>query len=72
MLTLGKNDTVKLAGRTSFDFKTGVVTAVNKTDLGRKELTTLSVGYQENLSRKGVDSAQTVKTFLGQVGVCVD
>ena len=62
----------KLAGRTSFDLKTGIVTAVSKTEDGKKERQTLSLGFKENLSHKGVDSAQTVRTFLAQVGACVD
>ena len=35
-------------------------------------LETFSLGFKENVSHKGVDSSETVMTFLGQVGACVD
>ena len=38
VLTLGTDDTKKLAGRTTFDVKTGIVTAVTKSDEGKNEM----------------------------------
>ena len=64
VLTLGTDDTKKLAGMTSFDLKTGIVTAESKSDEGRKERSTLSLGYKENISHQGLDSAETVRVFL--------
>ena len=70
-LTLGTEDTTKLAGRSSFEVKTGTVTAVKPTKESKKRKT-FSLGFHENLSQKGAYSAVTIKTSLGQIGVCVD
>ena len=35
---VGTDDTKKLAGRTTFDVKTGIVTAVTKSDEGKNEM----------------------------------
>ena len=32
----------------------------------------MSLGFKENLSHQGVYSAKAVRTFLGQVGACID
>ena len=72
VVTLGTDDTVKFAGESSFDVKTGSVTVNGESEDGSKERETLSLGHKENLSHEGVDSAKTIRTFLSQVGACVD
>ena len=72
VLTLGTDDTVKLAGRTAYGVKTGVVTVINSFDSGKKARKTFSLGFKENVSHKGVDSAETIMTFLGQIGACLN
>ena len=47
-------------GRTIVDVKTGTVTAVTKSEKGRNERETFSLGFKENLSHEGIDSAMTV------------
>ena len=72
MLTLGTDDTVKLAVRTTYGVKTGVVTVINSFDSGKKARKTFSSGFKENVNHKAVDSTETIITFLGQIGACID
>ena len=71
VVTFGCDDTKKLAGNQTFDVKTGQITCKNIEE-GKKTSKTFSLGFSENISHSGENSACTVNTWLRQMSSLVD
>lgn len=69
--TIQFDDTVKKSGNKSFDVKTVLITAGCDDESGKTTKRTFSLGYEENLSHKGKDGAETITSMLKRVAVLI-
>ena len=69
--TLHFDDTIKKSGSKSFDVKTVLITTAKKTENGEKIKNSHSLGFEENLSHKASDGAETIKNMLSRIAVLI-
>ena len=69
--TLHFDDTVKKSGAKSFDVKTLLITTASMSEGEEKVKKSHSLGFEENLSHKAEDGADTVKNMLSRVAVLI-
>ena len=68
VVTVGWDDTTKKGGNRVWDIKTGHVTIVDS----EKNRSTLSLGFTQNISHKGKDSAQSVMATISKIAKATD